>query len=118
MAELGSDNSESRRTLLSSVAPSLQGSTARKLTPDTRSRHIAFVSPRTRGTVMGSPSLRTPASVAAVPVNDDEAERRQRRRENHLRSVMSPGCHTPRSAAQNPERYISFTNKINTVEFT
>lgn len=98
MAELWSDISEGKKTLLSSVASS---STTRKLTPDSRNRHITFVSPRTRGTIVGSPALRTPA---VVPVNDDEAERRQRRRENHLRSVMSPGCHTPRSAAQNPER--------------
>ena len=53
-----------------------------------------------------SPSLKTPGTVkvGGVPVNDDEAERRIRRRENHIRFAISPGCHTPRSIARNPER--------------
>jgi hypothetical protein len=38
-------------------------------------------------------------------VNNDEAERRVRRRDNHVRSALSPGCHTPRSVARNPDRY-------------
>lgn len=65
-----------------------------------------------------SPRIQTPPTTAVpsvppqsagiiseVPVNDDEAERRKRRIENHTRSVMSPGCHTPKDAA-NYERYI------------
>ena len=85
------------------------GSTARKKNQDVRRGQVTFVSPMT---ATGSPSFRTPtgglgmSDVSEVPLNDDEAERRQRRRDNHMRSVMSPGCHTPRSAVRNPERLI------------
>lgn len=94
------------------------GSTARKRNQDVRRGQVTFVSPMT---ATGSPSFRTPtgglgmSDVSEVPLNDDEAERRQRRRDNHMRSVMSPGCHTPRSAVRNPERVVesgtsSFSN--------
>lgn len=60
-------------------------------------------SPRLRNVLLStvSPSFKTPRGV---PINDDDAERRTRRREHHLHSAISPGCHTPRSAAHNPER--------------
>ncbi len=81
-----------------------KGSTGKKV-GDPRLAQIMLATPRYRG---GSPMTRTPMTVGSirheVPLNDDEAERRQRRRNNHLRSVMSPGCHTPRSAAHYPER--------------
>ena len=78
-------------------------------TPNVRRGLVATASPRLRGMVIPtvSPTLMTPGtcgSVRGVPLNDDEAERRIRRRENQLRSVLSPGCHTPRSVARNPER--------------
>lgn len=31
-----------------------------------------------------------------VDVNDDEAERRQRRLKANIGSLLSPGCHTPK----------------------
>lgn len=37
-----------------------------------------------------SPLLRTPGVHVTVSVNNDEEERKQRRLESHLRSVMSP----------------------------
>lgn len=63
-----------------------------------------------------SPKMQTPAvttgpssvpqsnGISDVPLNDDEAERRKRRLENQVRSVMSPGCHTPKGAAHYHER--------------
>ncbi|XP_064398390.1 condensin complex subunit 2-like [Halichondria panicea] len=37
-------------------------------------------------------------TVAKVTFNDDEAERRERRFYSNLATMISPGCHTPRSA--------------------
>lgn len=58
------------------------------------------------GMYTASPLLKTPGygKIGGVPLNDDEAERRIRRRENHIRSAVSPGCHTPRSIVRNPDR--------------
>ena len=55
-----------------------------------------------------SPSLfpRTPgtktAGVGSVAINDDEAERRQRRLQNTMNAMMSPGCHTPKNVPKTP----------------
>ena len=57
--------------------------------------------PRFKGGVSSSP-FKTP-SAAAVPVNDDATERRIRKRENYIRSAVSPGCSTTRSVARNPD---------------
>jgi len=52
----------------------------------------------------GSPNLELsnsrPTSANNVRVNDDEEEKRQRRQNNMINkaTVLSPGCHTPRSA--------------------
>ena len=74
----------------------------------TRLGQILLATPRFKG---NSPLGRTPltSTMPEVPLNDDEAERRQRRRENHLKNVMSPGCHTPRSASHYPERLMDIT---------
>ena len=84
-------------------------STVKRRNAETRLGQIVMATPHFRG---GSPLVRpTPMSSVRsgippeVPLNDDEAERRHRRRDNHLKTVMSPGCHTPRSAAHYPERY-------------
>ena len=78
---------------------------AKKIVEPPRLAQILLATPRFKG---ASPTTRTPMTVGSVrpdvPLNDDEAEKRQRRKENHLRSVMSPGCHTPRSAAHYSER--------------
>ena len=51
-------------------------------------------------TSLASPALRTPGMAGRITsVNDDEAERRKRRLETHMRTMMSPGCHTPTNAA-------------------
>ncbi len=55
----------------------------------------------------GSPFLEStssrPTSANNVRVNDDEEEKRQRRQNNviSMSTVLSPGCHTPRSAHSN-----------------
>ena len=55
-----------------------------------------------------SPVLRTPAPgrSAVVALNDDAAERRQRRLDKQMRTMMSPGCHTPKNvtASGDPQR--------------
>lgn len=56
----------------------------------------------------GSPfETRTPrpVSVSVVRVNDDEAERRLRRLNSNFCTMLSPGCHTPRSA-HSSSRYL------------
>ena len=55
---------------------------------------------------VGSPDLEVealssrPTSANNVRVNDDEEEKKQRRQNNMINvgNVLSPGCHTPRSA--------------------
>lgn len=89
--------------LVSASSSSLRGGTpanARKHVHRVVGLHstVAFTSPR-----IASPGVRTPViatSVAStVTINDDEAERRQRRLETQMRTMMSPGCHTPKSVA-------------------
>ena len=46
-----------------------------------------------------------PVGANVVSVNDDEAERKQRRLSGNMCNFLSPGCHTPRSTNTN-DRYI------------
>lgn len=73
-----------------------------------------FASPLLRSVL--SPGVQTPGNVVTgsssvatrVTINDDEAERRQRRLESHMRTMLSPGCHTPKSttAAMDSDRSV------------
>lgn len=49
---------------------------------------------------------RTPGTkttgAGSVAINDDEAERRQRRLQNTMNAMMSPGCHTPKNVPKTP----------------
>lgn len=77
----------------------------------------SFASPMLHGL---SPLVRTPVNTTAtsgnsgllkergVTINDDEAERRQRRLESHMRTMLSPGCHTPKSTTitADPDRSV------------
>lgn len=48
-----------------------------------------------------TPGTKT-AGVGSVAINDDEAERRQRRLQNTMNAMMSPGCHTPKNVPKTP----------------
>lgn len=79
----------------------------------------SFASPLLRGlsplvSVVRTPVNTTTASSSSgllrgVTINDDEAERRQRRLESHMRTMLSPGCHTPKSTTitADPDRSVS-----------
>lgn len=51
-------------------------------------------SPSLRGHAYSSPSLATPGT-STIPINDDVAERRQRRLDTRTHAAASPSCHTP-----------------------
>ena len=51
-------------------------------------------SPSLRGHAYSSPSLVTPGT-STIPINDDAAERRQRRLDTRTHAAASPSCHTP-----------------------
>ena len=49
-----------------------------------------------------SPSV--PPAHPSIPLNDDEAERRQRRLESRRKDFMSPGGHTPKNITSTADR--------------
>ena len=69
-------------------------------TPSTRRVQVqstfsptVVASPSLRGHAYNSPSLATPGTT--IPINDDAAERRQRRLDTRTHAAASPSCHTP-----------------------
>jgi condensin complex subunit 2 len=58
-------------------------------------------------TLRGGLNVRSPAIPpvnASVPLNDDEAEKRQRRLESRRKDFMSPGGHTPKNITSTADR--------------
>ena len=107
-------------TVRSTLASGESVSTVLTPVPSGRGRRYvqgagSFASPMLHGL---SPLVRTPVNTTTttsnngllrgVTINDDEAERRQRRLESHMRTMLSPGCHTPKSTTitADPDRSV------------
>ena len=81
------------------MAPQFKTPVARRVQAQSAVTPYTIASPSLRGGhTHSSPSLISPSvtmSTVTIPINDDAAERRQRRLDTRTHAAASPGCHTP-----------------------